>query len=81
MDWKPIPIGELEKSFKNEEDPKTANKKEGVAFSCPICQSDKYEGIRPPAMSIRYGGSNPVVGYKCSGCSVRFEDPRKFSKK
>ena len=52
----------------------------GKKFCCPICGSDQYTFKR---------GSNGVMGPRaaswveycqCSGCSVRFGDPDKFTK-
>lgn len=56
-------------------------------FCCPVCDSKEYEILRSAREShpglIGPGNkiTHVVVGYQCKGCTTKFSDPRKFTKK
>jgi hypothetical protein len=48
-----------------------------VYFRCPICRSQRYE---PVVVRARTGKPYQTEFYECSGCSVMFRDPPKFTR-
>ena len=50
-------------------------------FVCRSCESGKYKELRESNGVIGPGFHSRITGYECCGCSVRFGDPDKFSKK
>jgi len=50
-------------------------------FTCPICGYNTYINLHKYNGVLGPGGYSTTVGYACEGCSVRFDEPDKFSKK
>lgn len=46
-------------------------------FECPICHNTQYTVQYQEPVVL--GGSNIIAYYACVGCTVIFEDPKKFS--
>jgi hypothetical protein len=52
-----------------------------IDFVCPICNSKEYLKKWKSNEIFGPGGRSWITGYVCAGCSVRFDDPEKFTKK
>lgn len=56
------------------------SKKAGVGFNCPICGSSSFGELTENNGIMGSGARSWVIFYICDGCSVMFNDPKKFSK-
>ena len=50
-------------------------------FECPDCGHTEYKAILRGNGILGPGGMIIITGYECLGCSVKFDDISKFSKK
>ncbi|MBM2818307.1 MAG: hypothetical protein HW401_897 [Parcubacteria group bacterium] len=58
-----------------------APNKETPDFICRVCGSKEFKEVYRSSEIISFGGRNRRIYCVCNGCSVLFEDPKKFSKK
>ncbi len=49
-------------------------------FCCPVCGSKEYKQVTQSNGILGPGGRSWLAYNVCSGCSVRFEDAKKFTK-
>ncbi len=56
------------------------SKKIGAEFNCPICGSSSFGELTESNGIMGPGSRSWVIFYICDGCSVMFNDPKKFSK-
>jgi hypothetical protein len=50
-----------------------------VDFKCRACGKDEYEEIKEWSGKFGPVDSSRIVGYRCKSCTIRFDDPEKFS--